>query len=160
MVEDTMDMGEDAKGMLKEFITKQAYLLAVVDEVLDEKVIGTLLQQLDLFKAFADKEAIKLHVKDQCRGHNEQDIIEACQMLAFTSLMVDLEQAKLIDQTLTLIGSTRFGALGKGYLDHKDTLKGKATSFFKDIFLEVSACLLYTSPSPRDRTRRRMPASG
>ena len=26
-------------------------------------------------------------------------------------------------------------------------------------FLDINACLLYTSPSPRDRTRSRMPSS-
>ena len=29
----------------------------------------------------------------------------------------------------------------------------------KDLITEQSACLLYTSPSPRDRTRSRMPSS-
>ena len=29
----------------------------------------------------------------------------------------------------------------------------------KDVFVHVSACLLYTSPRPRDRTRCRMPSS-
>ena len=28
-----------------------------------------------------------------------------------------------------------------------------------DVFVHVTACLLYTSPSPRDRTRTRMPSS-
>ena len=28
-----------------------------------------------------------------------------------------------------------------------------------DIFVHISHCLLYTSPSPRDRTRSRMPSS-
>ena len=29
----------------------------------------------------------------------------------------------------------------------------------KDIFVHISACLLYTSPSPRDRQKARMPSS-
>ena len=29
----------------------------------------------------------------------------------------------------------------------------------KDLIKEISDCLLYTSPSPRDRTRSRMPSS-
>ena len=28
-----------------------------------------------------------------------------------------------------------------------------------DVLEEIGACLLYTSPSPRDRTRSRMPSS-
>ena len=43
-------------------------------------------------------------------------------------------------------------------------LKGKGMPFmrrgdFGDLYVQVKTCLLYTSPSPRDRTRSRMPSS-
>ena len=37
---------------------------------------------------------------------------------------------------------------------HPDSPYGNVTAF-----LQAKACLLYTSPSPRDRTRSRMPSS-
>ena len=39
------------------------------------------------------------------------------------------------------------------------TLKTKNIPKFKKVFNEYACCLLYTSPSPRDRTRSRMPSS-
>ena len=39
-------------------------------------------------------------------------------------------------------------------------LDGKQAEHFKnDVAKLISSCLLYTSPSPRDRTRSRMPSS-
>ena len=38
-------------------------------------------------------------------------------------------------------------------------LWGKTLKTFAEVAREHSACLLYTSPSPRDRTRSRMPSS-
>ena len=35
----------------------------------------------------------------------------------------------------------------------------KTCSTFEDTFKQAYNCLLYTSPSPRDRTRSRMPSS-
>ena len=50
-------------------------------------------------------------------------------------------------------------------LPSKGRLKEKSISFFNDRGLKIIQsekernCLLYTSPSPRDRTRSRMPSS-
>ena len=96
MVAETKDMVKDAKGMMEEFLTKQKALLAVEDKALNKEVIDTLLGDLGLFKNFADKRAIKSHVEVECQGRREPDIIEACQMLAFTSLMIDLEEEKFM----------------------------------------------------------------
>ena len=38
-------------------------------------------------------------------------------------------------------------------------IKGKAIPGIQSIIAVASGCLLYTSPSPRDRTRSRMPSS-
>ena len=45
--------------------------------------------------------------------------------------------------------------LEKGYALHL----GINDSEYKDIGVEIKACLLYTSPSPRDATLSRMPSS-
>src|SRR5665811_1902977 len=37
--------------------------------------------------------------------------------------------------------------------------KGGAVVLFAYFFIRLQGCLLYTSPSPRDRTRSRMPSS-
>ena len=42
-------------------------------------------------------------------------------------------------------------------IDEPISLKGNAKGDLKDI--NIKGCLLYTSPSPRDRTRSRMPSS-
>ena len=50
-----------------------------------------------------------------------------------------------------------FGLAGSDALDNVETIP-----FFqpdREMFLEYEICLLYTSPSPRDRTRSRMPSS-
>ena len=38
-------------------------------------------------------------------------------------------------------------------------LFAKASEYVAEIIAQVNTCLLYTSPSPRDRTRSRMPSS-
>ena len=44
-------------------------------------------------------------------------------------------------------------------LDYYSTWRKDAPDLHKSIGLVLLACLLYTSPSPRDRTRSRMPSS-
>ena len=46
--------------------------------------------------------------------------------------------------------------------DALETLKNDLPNDFSDLvklILNLNGCLLYTSPSPRDRTRSRMPSS-
>ena len=57
----------------------------------------------------------------------------------------------------------------KNYVDTSSYVKGRETPYVQDKQICISAfspgeaeyciCLLYTSPSPRDRTRSRMPSS-
>ena len=55
-----------------------------------------------------------------------------------------------------VVALTRFG----GYAEYSKTMKeGVALLPENTSFEEGTACLLYTSPSPRDRTRSRMPSS-
>ena len=42
--------------------------------------------------------------------------------------------------------------------DTSNTFKGNGTNWFT-LVNKKEGCLLYTSPSPRDRTRSRMPSS-
>ena len=44
-------------------------------------------------------------------------------------------------------------------LDNQPLRGELVENFFENLLPESSACLLYTSPSPRDRTRSRMPSS-
>ena len=40
-----------------------------------------------------------------------------------------------------------------------DEVSNENLDVYCDIFYQMYSCLLYTSPSPRDRTRSRMPSS-
>ena len=48
---------------------------------------------------------------------------------------------------------------GVSHLLEHMAFKGTARRSALDIAVEIENCLLYTSPSPRDRTRSRMPSS-
>ena len=45
------------------------------------------------------------------------------------------------------------------YLRNGELLKTSSRQVVYPLYADVSICLLYTSPSPRDRTRSRMPSS-
>ena len=55
---------------------------------------------------------------------------------------------------LTALASQILGA--DPYSGHLFLFRGKRGDYFKALYWD---CLLYTSPSPRDRTRSRMPSS-
>ena len=46
-----------------------------------------------------------------------------------------------------------------GILDSVESIPFQINALWNDTFEKVMICLLYTSPSPRDRTRSRMPSS-
>ena len=50
---------------------------------------------------------------------------------------------------------------GAGVIDSRiaQLVHDNLMRMFPDSMIQVSSCLLYTSPSPRDRTRSRMPSS-
>ena len=54
--------------------------------------------------------------------------------------------------------ATSTGSFGAGYIDNKLGIGTSSPVSALNLY-EVSGCLLYTSPSPRDRTRSRMPSS-
>ena len=62
--------------------------------------------------------------------------------------MKELEE-NTIEQIRTLLN----------YLEQTDLLKNKEILRCLDVIAREYGCLLYTSPSPRDRTRSRMPSS-
>ena len=61
----------------------------------------------------------------------------------------------------SFISELEFSPDGKEYLYVRNSLNRKDNAYVKEIFLgrKNRNCLLYTSPSPRERTRSRMPAS-
>ena len=54
---------------------------------------------------------------------------------------------------------TMLGPSGSGKTTCLMMLAGFETPTNGEIYLDSNPCLLYTSPSPRDRTRSRMPSS-
>ena len=66
----------------------------------------------------------------------------------------------LIICLLILIGSLIARSLMNTYLlDKIASFTEKSETTLDDEIIESLSCLLYTSPSPRDRTRTRMPSS-
>ena len=58
-----------------------------------------------------------------------------------------------------IVAGSGFGFMGLGaYVTQTGVIDGTGISVFVPVTILV-ACLLYTSPSPRDRTRSRMPSS-
>ena len=95
--------------------------------------------------------------------------------LAITNSRVDGLEARLNNFEAGSFSETTTASFTvEGYLGYEDTADGTAddavvtaysmqidlnTSFTGEDSLDISLCLLYTSPSPRDRTRSRMPSS-
>ena len=65
----------------------------------------------------------------------------------------DDEVSKVIKDTIALVGASSIRDMGKVMSSLKDQYTGQLD------FGKVGACLLYTSPSPRDRSLSRMPSS-
>ena len=64
------------------------------------------------------------------------------------------------DSLALLLGLKKLGFLLKiAHLDHGLREDSKEDADFVEEFARSYHCLLYTSPSPRDRTRSRMPSS-
>ena len=55
-------------------------------------------------------------------------------------------------------GELRIGALLQAWYVADDSAEGSGTGYLGNT-TGINTCLLYTSPSPRDRTRSRMPSS-
>lgn len=127
----------ETEGILKEIQEKQEFLLNVMDQdkKLSSDVVQTLVLKMDNFKDFVSKFEIKKHVRDKCSDQTEQEITEACHLLAFFSLMVDLEEEKLIDMTVTLIAGSSHSVLDNAYLNYKNNLKAKARDFYEETFI-------------------------
>ena len=56
-------------------------------------------------------------------------------------------------------GSSKREAAAKFNIDDLNDTLNPARKALKDALADIDTCLLYTSPSPRDRTRSRMPSS-
>ena len=56
------------------------------------------------------------------------------------------------------VGAFSRSSIAKRWLETLEKSKNPITGLYEDLTQE-DICLLYTSPSPRDRTRSRMPSS-
>ena len=70
--------------------------------------------------------------------------------------MINMENSFYFDATTWVMADDRFGTNVKLIVTYHD-ITGKQYTYETE--LESFICLLYTSPSPRDRTRSRMPSS-
>ena len=77
------------------------------------------------------------HIKDILGMKDEAEIVALCDV-----------DAKVLERGVRAVEKEQ-GKAPKAYRDVRDALADE----------NVHACLLYTSPSPRDRTRSRMPSS-
>ena len=86
---------------------------------------------------------------------NEADLVGGVNIgakdLFLARTLLDLSQTATINDSLKL-GKYLLGELGAINTLHKNNVEQAG-------FAVLKACLLYTSPSPRDRTRSRMPSS-
>ena len=76
----------------------------------------------------------------------------------------DLFQKNLVNEVkLTLIvqsqGGDKVNKFNEPYLPYAEEIIQEIASLSDKIMVNIYNCLLYTSPSPRDRTRSRMPSS-
>ena len=77
-----------------------------------------------------------------------------------TGLPIEAQQVQdMVDRVLGLEHGTRAYLLAPIVRDRKGEYKKEFLELRKAGFQRVKVCLLYTSPSPRDRTRSRMPSS-
>ena len=75
---------------------------------------------------------------------------------AAVCLDVGLETAEIIDRNIRSVATEKDISLAQAAVA---LLTGKAEAKAKVVLNMYRCCLLYTSPSPRDRTRSRMPSS-
>ena len=78
-------------------------------------------------------------------------------LIALFALDAKAQIAK--DKQLHFAAGSIAGSAGYTYVWQKTKDKKKATIAAISTALLAGTCLLYTSPSPRDRTRSRMPSS-
>ena len=71
---------------------------------------------------------------------------------------IDSLQPKISQRIQTIVEKNK---IANAYLLHGSEGSGKEAVAlkFSSLLTDCSICLLYTSPSPRDRTRSRMPSS-
>ena len=127
--------GQD--GLIADFAVKFMNLPTIAAERYDKEVTGKFRTYLESFVAGANAYAAL---------HPEEVILDDLFPLTGHDLIIG-----------NLLGSVEVSGATK---DLQKILNGKIIKELKSNFPKGSnACLLYTSPSPRDRTRSRMPSS-
>ena len=79
----------------------------------------------------------------------------------FQEATIDVKQDDLI-KVVIITGAGRGFSAGADLSERNSSWRGSKDALlrgYKPFFESIISCLLYTSPSPRDRTRSRMPSS-
>ena len=118
------------------------------------------------------KEASKILAKIPANQKNEALLAMADHILNDKELIleankIDIEQAKAKDLSESFVDRLELNeervesisATLREIESFKDPVGKVLDSWTRPNGLNISSCLLYTSPSPRDRTRSRMPSS-
>ena len=138
MTKNTRGIGYTADGILDEIKEKDKFIIAQLGQPPTETAIEDIINSLDIpFKHFVKKSYIKKFVRKRCKGRAEAEIVEACQVLAYSSLAISLEEEKLIDRLVSFIGSSTrqlHAGLIISLVGYKENVEEKARSFLKEIF--------------------------
>ena len=109
----------------------------------------------------SELEAIKAFSYFCCDLFDKQ--IYDVKLCSMGKLLVTELQEKISTQCLQFFGGNGYTEdypMARMYRDARIGTIGAGTSeIMRDIIAKIIICLLYTSPSPRDRTRSRMPSS-
>ena len=109
----------------------------------------------------------KFFGKDPHKGVNPDEVVAMGAAIQAGVLQGDVKDVLLLDVTPLSLGIETEGGVFTRMIDRNTTIPTKKSQVYSTaadnqsaVTIRVSqGCLLYTSPSPRDRTRSRMPSS-
>ena len=141
---------------------------ARVESVSSRKLSSKQEAVVALDEGFKELSSLMRGMQSRMDGHAES----LAQLPALNQTQIDLMRSMVerLDQqsTATEVLGERLGDMPKMFEKLNSSLEKVAATDqrtastlgeFKDNMTRIQACLLYTSPSPRDRTRSRMPSS-
>ena len=85
--------------------------------------------------------------------------LSAVELMVFAACESLAPDAQIHGNPLSFVTAAIYAGAHAATGSHFRTIDSRASVFTRTILEQFKACLLYTSPSPRDRTRSRMPSS-